>query len=186
MSSFQKFGGGYGAARAKAEAQSNEPQQQPASRNCAAYGCPMPGSIDGGGGCVCAHHYGASPHQWPAVTEAMNRDHGPLLSEILTARRFHGQLPQKDPTTRMHEAWARLRPHGYDLDPANCVHAKGGARRLCLDYRHWAGLCESMLGSLIRERAKVTRPALQYQAPTQRSTAAYDAFSNGFGGYENV
>jgi hypothetical protein len=40
---------------------------------CSAPGCPCPWSIDFGRGRYCRWHGGRDPHEWPAITEELNR-----------------------------------------------------------------------------------------------------------------
>jgi len=130
--------------------QNEQVEEQRPRLQCAAHGCHLAGSIsDGpGGNGFCAYHFGAPADIWGRITETMTREHGPLLSEILTGRRFHARMSTQRPSDMLGDAWARLQPHGYDLDPANCVKGKNG-RRPVSDYRQWCVCCEALMGQFI-------------------------------------
>lgn len=138
---------GYAATLKKVQEQEDEHQHT----GCRAHGCKFPAGLSAGGGApgFCRHHEGVNPIKWPGITDAMTRDHAPLLSEVLSARRYFGaNLPGND-SDRMADAWSRLRAHGYDMDPANCVQRSGG-RRPAGSYRIWAYAAEDLLAKLVR------------------------------------
>ncbi|ACC76130.1 hypothetical protein PPMP20_18880 [Paraburkholderia phymatum] len=56
---------------------------------CAAFGCPLPGSLGVGGEWVCFCHHGAASGRWQNVTRCI-RSHEALASSISDARRFLG------------------------------------------------------------------------------------------------
>ena len=123
----------------------------PQHTGCRAYGCPFPASMSAGGGApgYCRHHDGVNPVRWPGITEAMQRDYGHLTAEVLSSRRYFASGVPGDDDQRMAEAWARLQPHGYDMDPANCVH-RNGQRQPARTYRRWSYAAEDLLARLVR------------------------------------
>lgn len=161
---------------ASARSHTAEPERaQAPSWRCAAHGCQLPGVILTGGDPVCGFHHGASVGDWPRVTEAMNSTHGPLLSELLTARRYFGRVPQSRESSdreRLAEAWSRLRPHGYDLDPASCVRRPGGERVPAAGYRVWMCCVEAELSRLVSgNKPAPTRPTNHRPAANSGVTA---------------
>ena len=90
--------------------------QAPTKRyGCAANGCPMPGTISGGGhgSSSCSWHYGTSGHDWPRITQVL-LDWQCVSDEINTCRRAH-----TDPETcgnpkvlddMFDAAWRRMGP----------------------------------------------------------------------------
>lgn len=130
-------------------------QQAPAPRRpsnlCAANGCPLAGSIsDGGSGDCCAYHFGAPPDRWPGITDLIAREHAELANEIVIARRYHAGMPGRNDSEgqRLLDGWQRLAPHGYDLNPGDCI-VRDGQRLPVTSYRHWANRCETLLGQLV-------------------------------------
>lgn len=123
----------------------------PQHTGCRAYGCPFPAAMSAGGGApgYCRHHDGVNPVRWPGITEAMQRDYGPLTAEVLGSRRYFASGLPGDDNQRMAEAWARLQPHGYDMDPADCVH-RNGQRQPARTYRRWSYAAEDLLARLVR------------------------------------
>lgn len=118
---------------------------------CRAYGCPFPAALSAGGGApgFCRHHDGVNPVAWPGITEAMQRDYGHLTAEVMSSRRYFASGLPGDDNQRMADAWARLQPHGYDLDPENCVF-RNGKREPARTYRRWSYAAEELLSRLLR------------------------------------
>lgn len=139
---------GYAATLKKVQEQEDA---EPQHTGCRAYGCPFPASMSAGGGApgYCRHHDGVNPVRWPGITEAMQRDYGHLTAEVLSSRRYFASGVPGDDDQRMAEAWARLQPHGYDMDPANCVH-RNGQRQPARTYRRWSYAAEDLLARLVR------------------------------------
>lgn len=119
---------------------------------CHAYGCPFPAALSAGAGApqFCRHHHEVPGVRWPAITEAMLRDHGPLTTEVLSARSYFASGTPGLDDERMADAWARLSRHGYDLDPASCVWTKG-QREPARTYRRWSMAAEDLLAKLLRQ-----------------------------------
>lgn len=61
--------------RAAPEAPEPEEERDPSA--CAAYGCPLPGSISesttGGGPWLCRHHFGVASSRWTEITTRLRR-----------------------------------------------------------------------------------------------------------------
>lgn len=129
----------------------HEQEDAPAATGCRAHGCPFPAAMSAGGGApgFCRHHDGVNPVQWPGITDSMLRQYGPLTGEVLGARRYFGSGLPGDDAQRMAEAWTRLQPHCYDMDPADCVH-RNGKREPARTYRRWAYAAEDLLAKLLR------------------------------------
>lgn len=123
----------------------------PRHTGCRAYGCPFPAALSAGGGApgFCRHHDGVDPLRWPGITESMQRDYGHLTAEVMSSRRYFASGLPGDDNQRMADAWARLQPHGYDLDPENCVFREG-QRQPARTYRRWSYAAEELLSRLLR------------------------------------
>lgn len=143
---------------------------------CTAHGCPLAGSISESGGDspgFCAYHFGAPADRWQAITEAIARQHRALAGEIITARRYFAGMPGRgDSEGRcLLEAWQRLAPHGYDLNPATCIE-HGGQRVPVTGYQQWASRCETLLGKLVGPLlAKLDAPGVAPSVPAPISLA---------------
>ncbi len=66
----------------------SDPNDIPHGR-CAAYGCPMPGSLGSGGEWVCFCHHAANSADWQHVTK-MLRTNRAIVRSVCDARRFLG------------------------------------------------------------------------------------------------
>jgi hypothetical protein len=139
---------GYAASLKNVQEQTEEKSRS----GCYAHGCPFPAGLSAGAGApsFCRHHHSVPSVRWPNITESMTHEHGALLQEVLSARRYFASGAPGSEAERLEDAWTRLRRHGYDLDPANCVQ-RNGERRPATTYRLWSGAAEEVLAGLLRK-----------------------------------
>jgi hypothetical protein len=116
---------GYAASLKNVQEQTEEKSRS----GCYAHGCPFPAGLSAGAGApsFCRHHH-----------------------SVPSARRYFASGAPGSESERLDEAWTRLRRHGYDLDPANCVQ-RNGERRPATTYRLWSGAAEEALAGLLRK-----------------------------------
>ena len=116
-----------------ARANDNEAQQRPRYR-CAAFDCPMTGSIFlGSGDGVCAWHYGSESHDWPRITRVLD-DWRCVTQQINAVRRVLVEQPSNG---KAHDAILRaardelpqVAPQ-WGLEPAEHEDIGAWARRL--------------------------------------------------------
>lgn len=120
---------------------------------CAAFGCPLPGSLGSGGEWVCFCHHGASSAGWQNVTRTI-REHKAIAESVVDARRWLGtsqwQSAYRTIRHRLIEANHRdLLPGEVDASP----HRPGHPVAV-----HWLMRLEMHLLSLCSSAADAAQP----------------------------
>ncbi|TCG08360.1 hypothetical protein BZM27_12555 [Paraburkholderia steynii] len=134
---------------------------------CAAFGCPLPGSLGMGGEWVCFCHHGASAAGWQNVTRCI-RSHESLASSISDARRFLG-TPQWSSAYRTIRqrltaaGLADLLPGKADESPCSPGHPVAVHWLMRMEM-HLLGLCNAAADAALSHPAPP--PATRTQGPT--------------------
>lgn len=106
---------------------SREPVIEADPRKCPANGCPMPASVDTGGGFCCSAHSGADPKNWSRITEGL-REHDWL-------RDFITDL-QRNPRLVPNAAWRSYALAFWEASDAFMVPRQAEGRELYLYRLH--------------------------------------------------